>query len=96
MAQEDKSSDLPTRKWEKEELSNSRLLQDTTLMVMASYGEPLTRAHYLGNAYGMDEDDVPPELEAELPWDFQDPETRVPWEETQEPTLRDLQEYGLI
>ena len=49
-------------------------------------------------SFGINEDEITAELTAgmDIPWDFQDPEARVPWEETDEPTIRDLEEYGLI
>jgi hypothetical protein len=96
MTQKDNTPTTPTRKWEMEELLDSRLMNDMEFQVMLYNQSPLTRERYLSNSYGISEEEVTGEIEAYLPWDFQDPESRIPWEETEEPTIRDLQEYGLI
>ena len=41
------------------------------------------------------EDKIPEEIEADLPWDFQDPKS-VRMGVHDRPTIRDLEEYGLI
>lgn len=96
LSEKTKMLDTPSRKWEMDELLSSRLMKDMEFLIMLSNQSPLTRERYLWNAYGIGEEEVTGELEAELPWDFKDPEAREPWEETEEPTIRDLQEYGLI
>lgn len=98
MTQKDNTPTTPTRKWEMEELLGSSLMKDMVVQSMLGCGQQLTRAGYLANNYGINisKQEVPAEIEAYLPWDFQDPESRIQWEETEEPTIRDLQEYGLI
>jgi len=98
LSEKTKMLDTPSRKWEMDELSNSSLMEDMVVQSMLGYGQQLTRENYLANNYGIDitEKEVPEEIEMYLPWDFQDPENRIPWEETEETTIRDLQEYGLI
>lgn len=98
MPQDDDRANTPTRKWEIEELMSSRLLTDMTFNYMVSQESPLTRESYLMISFGINEDEITAELTAgmDIPWDFQDPEARVSWEETDEPTIRDLEEYGLI
>jgi hypothetical protein len=81
MTQKDTASTMPTRKWEMDELLSSRLMKDMEFLIMLSNQSPLTRERYLWNAYGIGEEEVTGELEAELPWDFKDPEAREPWEE---------------
>ena len=95
MQQDTESLATPTREWDMDDLLNSPLWQDMTFQAMLFHGSNLTRDSYL-IASGIMPEDVTPEWEWDLPWDFRKPERRVAWEETQEPTIRDFQEYGLI
>jgi hypothetical protein len=98
MPQDDEQANTPTRKWDEDELLSSRLMTDMTVNWYRKRNLPLTREIYLASEYGLSisEDKIPEEIEADLPWDFQDPNNRCEWEYTTEPTIRDLEEYGLI
>ena len=98
MPQDDEQANTPTRKWDEDELLSSRLMTDMTVNWYRKRNLPLTREIYLASEYGLSisEDKIPEEIEADLPWDFQDPNNRCEWEYTTEPTIRDLEEYSLI
>lgn len=98
MLREIEYSDTPTRQWEREELLNSRLMGDMIFTYLLTNGLPLTREQYFMTNMGVSGEEVTAELTAglEVLWDFQDPEARIPWEETDEPTIRDLLEHQII